>query len=296
MSKEPTIVEIRVEGLHSLIDEALAARNCWNRAVWFRGQASNAKDWGLAPSVFRADFKALCEVDRTHDIEMTMILKFMQKAPARYHNCPRNEDYAHWLSLMQHYRLPTRLLDWTGSVLVAGFFAVTEPACHSVDGVVWMLDPGKLNEEMAVPRGLLLPLDRETANEQFHVSLRKHHDEKKKRILAVVPDEVDSRLLVQQSAFTLHGMDTPLDRVRGSDRFLRRLVIPAEKKAEIEDGLRFMGIRRENLFPDLGNLADDINYSLRRMASRPASEESRGKPEVGDGGRTCGTTVYRPKR
>jgi len=39
---------------------------------------------------------------------------------------PDDEDLVGWWQLMQHYRAPTRLLDWTRSPYVATYFAVIE--------------------------------------------------------------------------------------------------------------------------------------------------------------------------
>jgi hypothetical protein len=57
---------------------------------------------------------------------------------------PDPDDYFGWLFLAQHYGLPTRLLDWSESPLVALYFAVTE-GHEDHDGCVWALWPGGLN-------------------------------------------------------------------------------------------------------------------------------------------------------
>lgn len=49
--------------------------------------------------------------------------------------------------LIQHYRLPTRLLDWTENPLVALYFAISSSrgADESRDGALWVLDPSMQN-------------------------------------------------------------------------------------------------------------------------------------------------------
>jgi hypothetical protein len=46
---------------------------------------------------------------------------------------------------MQHYRAPTRLLDWTESILVALYFAVAESQYDSEDALLFVLDARLLN-------------------------------------------------------------------------------------------------------------------------------------------------------
>ena len=56
--------------------------------------------------------------------ELRLLRKFRARAHLRHHTCPDYFDYFGWLSLMRHYGLPTRLLDWSESPLVAAYFAM----------------------------------------------------------------------------------------------------------------------------------------------------------------------------
>ncbi len=231
-----------------------------NLKWWFRGQAN--AEWDLIPTGRRG---------YTPEIERNLANEFMVRARIRYSNYPAEDDYAGWVALMQHYGLPTRLLDWSRSPLIAAFFACDGYFPHQaaspdqpVDACVWAVSPGRLNE-VADLDPYLYPLNANTLKPMLRSAIKGHDD--LDTVVAAMAVETDLRMFVQQGAFTVHTGHKRLTDLPERSEVLRRFVIPAPALAEMALELELAGFRLGDLFPDLQNLA----IELRGRTPPPAS-------------------------
>lgn len=248
-----------VSSVHGLLTVALSIVQRHRGATWWRGQGRVS--WSLQPSVFRRG--------RDPRDERNLIAQFRLQAPSRYDRHALPAANASWLFLMQHYRLPTRLLDWTESPLVAAFFAArSEPKS---DAAIWALNPVWLNRDT---------IESETYGTQgdprvrplFEAAYRGELDRSAADVVAVVPDEVDFRLLAQLGRVTVHNATSSLEARANAAVYLDRIVVPRAAKKRMMAELHMLGIREANLFPDLEHLAIDLAArSFRYPRSKNAS-------------------------
>lgn len=218
---------------------------------WFRGHTQQ-KDWPLTASIFRW-FEP--------DSERQLTLRFQIGAVGRTPHCPPGDDYGSWLVLMQHYGLPTRLLDWTRSLLVAAYFAVVHEPVDE-DAMVWLLAPEALNQSAPTPTSGICVLNGQFASHQIRALTAAAFQETEcdPAPYAVLSQDLDMRVLVQSGAFTIHGNRAPLDDHPQASKFLARFLIPREARRTFVEELFAMGARRSLLFPDLHNLAVELAH------------------------------------
>src|SRR5687767_1182329 len=100
----------------------------------FRG--TDVATWELATSLQRLSKKPNTD---TSLIERSLIRSFR-----KYANAGAFDEKSEWyvLAVAQHNGLPTRVLDWTFSPLVAAHFACGDDRCKKDDGVIWCLHVG----------------------------------------------------------------------------------------------------------------------------------------------------------
>ena len=235
-----------------------------SRRPWFRGHA--VYEWELVPSLvrlIRGNHDGNPELRVLARREKYALRRFQQMATAVLSNRVIGEE-AEWLLLMQHYRMPTRLLDWTESPLVALYFVVGERSHLGEDGALWALDPLALNKKI-----LSLEDDAEALVDigdddlQGYMPINFTTKPLEMGPVAVIAKRNDPRVIAQQGVFTIHASLRPmeeylasaLDGASSGDWILRRYRVPKESKEGLLDELRLLGVEEASLFPDLEHVA-----------------------------------------
>jgi len=212
--------------------------------LWYRGQRDASRS--LIPGEYRY---ALLNAD---EIRSEFILKARELL-----RLPPTTEWE-WYFLMQHYGLPTRLLDWTAGSLIGLHFALSGNAGQT-DAAVWVLDPWALNSWSCGSPDLVLTGGEFREQPVARKYLRRVYQrfQMARKPLAVVPPYNSPRITAQRGTFTVHGSNN-----KGLERqFTRRvakIVIPKGAIPSLRRTLRTVGVTEFTLFPDLDGLCRDI--------------------------------------
>jgi hypothetical protein len=229
--------------------------------TWYRGEPSNFKELKLIPSVFR---------DKKYK-EYLLFHSFKCRHYDKYHYY---NDFQ-WLCLMQHYDLPTRLLDWTTNPFVALYFA-TEPT--KSNGFLYSIVPAILNSKSeSKGKGLYLSnhpfveirvammLAKDNFDDIFEgkifnsystlqkENLRGHLSKYSRYPIAISPEIINNRMLVQSCCFTISGGTSSAreGHLPIQDTIdVNAIIIQSSVKKTLREQLRKFSINQSTLFPE----------------------------------------------
>ena len=235
-------IEINIaSSFRDLIDKLLTGYSCGH--VVFRG-VQDKTNHKLISSLGRTDTTLTCGLS-IQQFEEETFSRFKLRARPQLEFDPKNDW--EWLALAQHHGLPTRLLDWTTSPLIAAYFA-TKPEigangklinCNTNGGAIFAMhtcnyiDISEDYSPFSYPtHGLFYPPHlTERISGQFGV-------------FSIQPDPIKE---FQEDFFTNNG------------NWIHKIEFSQQTAEEIQKCLYLLGIRHESVFPDL----DGFTYDLR---------------------------------
>jgi len=230
------------------------------RTLWYRG-ISHTK-YKLIPKVYRDRLWEYHE-----DYESWIFVDFTNKARSFIANHNSYNEWQ-WYFTMQHYGLPTRLLDWTEASLVALYFAVRNPENTYIPSV-YIFDPIWFDEFQNNKKsgdGVVYNTDEKDISED-HKKLLSSYFELNEDCpcfpICIQPPFIDKRIYSQKSVFTMHGQYiNPFNTITRKNKSFRiaKLRFSTRSAINIKDQLHGMGITEGGLFPDLEGLAKDLKW------------------------------------
>lgn len=198
-------------------------------------------------------------------MEQNLLKQF--KKYAHKHVVERDTEW-HWLSIAQHHGLPTRLIDWTYSPLVALHFATEALEKYDVDGAVWKVNYSDAHDILqAKEKKSLTDLGARIFNvDSLHATipdlnaLDNLHAPSYEVAVFFEPPGIDDRIVNQFAYFSALSdpylsMDQwfKMPHVEGKVEVVK-IVIPKSLKWEIRDKLDQSNFTERVLLPGLDGL------------------------------------------
>jgi hypothetical protein len=253
----------------SSIADLLEKINCYPNNFAFRGQAES--DWGLQSTLERM----VPNSQERGRFEERSLEQFKAKFKLYSKDMDSPEKKLSWLSLMQHYGVPTRLLDFTTSPYVALYFAI-ESLAPAKDGFfsIYAIDCSALVENsckhvLARDRGFEKYSDHKIFYKTCENAFEDVLDVRSYDVLWFVdPIQINNRLEKQSGTFLISGsFEKSIDDILQSDIYKNVLVekinIPHKFYENIYALLRKINLGPKGIYGDLHGLALDIRLEMK---------------------------------
>lgn len=252
------IIDYKPKSLAEYIDVVESLQVNSLGALWYRG--ASRLSHRLLPSLYRQRPNPAAFESSLSSLEEQLVARFRDRS-LPFHN-RQLKNGLETLFFMQHFGVPTRLLDWTANPFVGLFFALRN--ARPADRIaVWILDPARWNQA-ALSRASYDggPLD--PANEL----LSGYKSVGDMSNLSEVPVAIfgahnSPRIVAQQGTFVVFGSKTsPMETLYRSGEFpetsMARIIFTGRTIDTLRDSLFNHGITECAMFPDLEGLGRDL--------------------------------------
>ncbi|WP_265595551.1 FRG domain-containing protein [Verrucomicrobium sp. BvORR106] len=179
----------------------------------------------------------------------------------------RDTDW-HWLSVAQHHGLPTRLLDWTYSPMVALHFATADLSKFHLDGSIWKVNfadvhallMSHLTAALDSLGAKIFTVDTLYDTLKTTEELDRLHKPQDDAVIFFEPPSIDDRIVNQFAYFSVMSdptltMNEWLARPQVAGKVdAVKIVIPSGLKWEVRDKLDQSNITERVLMPGLDGL------------------------------------------
>ena len=269
----------------------------WEQKIFYRGQSDIS--YILKPSVLR-DTVDVKRSERENEIYLSVMSECSNDFETEM-------PHIAILSKMQHYGVPTRLLDITTNALVALYFACESLRKMSADGVVYYFLPHEEDvrnfdsdavailasiprfqkkekeylKKKAMEYRKLIANEKDNLKKQeivrdfnsLDIVRRLLHEVKSEKIAFeniirpsdllsnyfIIPKKDNPRIIRQSGAFIIFGLNDDMEHRQVP---MGKICIPSSSKKEILEELRYLGISKATLHPELYKMAEYINDNL----------------------------------
>lgn len=258
---------LRIEEIRSLQEytELIAGLMAGDTQLWYRGVGKVSHD--LTPSLYR--HPSITDIGQLLALEQKLLQRFRERSIPYEERPFVRDDVWEYLFLMQHYGVPTRLLDWTENPYIGLYFAVTsarvDPHTRNAteDACVWVLNPGPWNAtalaDISFPSEVLSVPDQplEAFQPKSGVAYMRNTP------VALYGLHNSARIVAQRGVFTIFGQSTAtFDETYTSGTYsadtLVKAVIPSDAVDPLMRSLFAIGITDSVVYPDLAGLALDV--------------------------------------
>jgi len=261
--------------LWSLLQDIEESSKKDGKIVLYRGHASYRHR--LRPSLFRSSN------EKIRNREHSIIRELVSRHPEDFSS---DSTVFEMLVRLQHYKMPTRLLDLTFNPLVAIYFACSENEKYNPEIVEITIDSSKIkyydSDTVACVANLCnlskvqqdeikgyidndqLNLTEGNAGERlFDFIIQKRPNFRPKIVLdnlkdffVVLPKMNNPRIIAQNGAFMIFGLTEELTSRSGID--IKRYRINKDKNQDILDSLGMLGVNESTIYPSIDTSVEEL--------------------------------------